>query len=37
MTCTPTYAALPARWWLRDGADLGPLRLVYNPDDLKED
>ena len=28
--------ALPAQWWMRDGADLGPLRLVYNPDDLKE-
>ena len=28
--------ALPAQWWIRDGADLGPLRLVYNPDDLKE-
>ena len=29
--------ALPAQWWIRDGADLGPLRLVYNPDDLKEE
>lgn len=29
--------ALPARCWMRDGADLGPMRLVYNPDDLKED
>ena len=28
--------ALPARWWMRDGADLGPLRLVYNPDDVRE-
>ena len=28
--------ALPAQWWIRDGADLGPLRLVYNPDDVRE-
>ena len=27
---------LPAQLWLRDGADLGPLRLVYNPNDMKE-
>ena len=29
--------ALPAQWWIRDGADLGPLRLVFNPNDLQEE